>query len=85
MERQELLNDGGELGRQQFVGLIHHKGRAFGQIGNAFAGQVKYSSGSSHKNVNSIIQPDNVIHQASSTGSDHDVDAQMLSKGLTDL
>ena len=35
--------------------------------------------------MNSIIQPDNVVHKTGTTSSDHDVDSQVLAQSLAHL
>lgn len=80
VELQELLDDGGELLREELIGFIHDKHRAFTQIGDILACQIENSAGCSHYYVDRVLKSDNVISKSGSSSGDHDVDTKVLSQ-----
>ena len=59
--------------------LVHYDGAAFTEIGNFFGGQIEDSAGCSHNNVDGVVETHDIVLEGRSTGSDHALDAQMLS------
>lgn len=85
VESQELLNDRGEFRRKKLVSFIHDEGWAGRKVSNALARQVQYPSRRTHNDVDRLAQTDNVVLEARASSGDHDIDAQVLAKGLADL
>lgn len=82
---QELLDDGRKFGTEKLVGFIHDKGGALCEICDSLAGQIEHTTGRTDENVDGFVETDNVVFETSSSGSDHDIDAQMLAEGLAYL
>mmetsp|Transcript_53035 Transcript_53035/g.60775 ORF Transcript_53035/g.60775 Transcript_53035/m.60775 type:complete len:339 (-) Transcript_53035:703-1719(-) len=65
------FNDFLELLRQQFIGFVHDQHFTVRQVGNIFVGQIQDSSGSSDKNVDRLVQSNNIITKGGSSGGHH--------------
>ena len=55
------------------------------EIGDALAGQVEDSTGSTNKQVNRLSETENIVAKRGTSGGDHDFDAEVLSERLCDL
>lgn len=84
-EREQLFDDGSELGRQELIGLVHDEHLALGQVGHIFARQIQNSARGSNNDMNGFGQADNVVLQAGTTRRDHNVDTEVLSKRFAHL
>lgn len=62
MERHELLDDRSKLRGKELVSFIHDECRAFGEISDALAGQVQNSTRSANKDMNGIVQTNDIVH-----------------------
>ena len=82
---KQLLNDRGELDGQKLVSFVHDEHGAFAEIGNRLSSEIENSARSAHYYVDGILKADNVVSQARSAGRNHDVDTEVLAKGLADL
>ncbi len=85
MEAQELLDNRGELDGEKLVGLVHDEHGAFAQVGHLLASQIEDSAGGSDHNMDGILQPDDIVTEASATSGNHNVDAEVLAERLADL
>ncbi len=85
VELEEILDNGREFGREKLVSLIHNEHGALAEISDTFSGEILDSSWSADNNVNWLCQTNDVVAQASSTGSDHNIYAKVLSQGLAHL
>lgn len=85
VEIQELFNNWGEFGRQEFVSLIHDKGLALGQISNTLACQIQNSSRRSNNDMDRFIQPHDVVFKVGTSSRYHYVHAKVLAKLFADL
>lgn len=84
-EGEDLLDDDGELGRQQLVGLVHDEGRAFGQVGDALGREVEDAAGRADEDVHGLGEAQDVVLEDGAAGGDHDVEAEVLAERLADL
>lgn len=85
VELEKLLDGRGELNGKKLVGFIHDEHGAFAQIGNVLASQIKDSTRSADHDMDGILQTDDVVAKASATSGDHDVNTEVLAKGLANL
>lgn len=58
---------------------------AFRQVRDTLASKIENSSWSTDNDVHRVIQTDDIVHQASTTSGNHDIDAQVLAESLADL
>ena len=84
-EGEDLLDDDGELGRQELVGLVHDERRAFGQVGDALGREIEDAAGRADEDVHGLRETHDVVLEDSATGRDHDVEAEVLAERLADL
>lgn len=84
-EAEELLHDGGELGRQELVSFVHDESGALAEVGDAFASEIEDTTGSTDEHVDGLSETEDIVTKGSTTGSDHDFDAEVLSESLCDL
>jgi hypothetical protein len=84
-EAEQLLHDGLKLWAQQLVGLVHDKGRALAQVGDALAGEVEDPAGRADEDVDRLGQAHDVVLERRSARRDHDVDAEVLAERLGHL
>ncbi|KAI6768851.1 hypothetical protein HG531_011040 [Fusarium graminearum] len=85
VELQELLNDRGELNGQKLIGLVHDEHGAFAKVGNILASEIENSARGTNHNMNGILKANNIISKTSTTGRDHDIDTEVLTKSFADL
>lgn len=84
-EAQELLDDGGKLGRQQLVGLVHDKHGALAQVGDALAREIEDPPRGTNEDVHRLAQPHDVVSEGRSSRGDHDLRLGVLAQRLADL
>lgn len=82
---EELFDDGGKLGREELVGLVHDKDGALAQVGDALAGQVEDPTWRADEDVDGFAEAHDVVAEGGPSRRDHDVDPGVFSERLTDL
>lgn len=84
-EREELLDDGRELGREELVGLVHDERLALAQVCDSLAGEIEDPSRRTDEDVHSLAETHDIVSQRRSSGGDHDRHARVLAERLADL
>lgn len=85
VEREELIDSGGKFGGEELVGLIHDKCLGGREVCDTTAGKIQNSARCTNENMYGLVQADNVVLQASTSSSDHDIHTKVFSKRLADL
>ena len=80
MKAQQLLNDGREFRREQFVCLVHDESLTGRQIRDLFTSEIQDPARSADNNVYGFAESNDVVLQASATCADHNVDAEVLAQ-----
>lgn len=80
-----MFDDGGKLGREELVGLVHDKDGALAQVGDALAGQVEDATGRADEDVDGFAEAHNVVAEGGPSRRDHDVDPGVFAERLADL
>lgn len=82
---EELFDDGGKLGREELVGLVHDKDGALAQVGDTLTGQVEDPTGRADEDVDGFAEAHNVVAEGRPSRRDHDVDPGVFAERLADL
>lgn len=85
VEAKQLLNGGCEFRRQKLIRFVHHECSTLVQLHYLLPRKVRYPTRGANDNMNGLLQSENIIFETGAASSDHDIDAEVLSKGLADL
>ena len=85
VEFEELFDDRCEFNGQKLVSFIHDEHGALAEVGHLLSGQIEDTTWRADDDVDWVLETNNIVPQTSSTCSNHDVDPEMLAKGLADL
>ena len=84
-EPQKLFDSRGEFGRQKLVGFVHDHCNTLFEIEHLLSREIRNTPGCAHHDMNSFVQSNDVVFQASATGCDHDIDAEEFPQRLAHL
>ncbi len=85
VEVEELLDDDSKFWREELICFIHDEDGAFGKVSNTFAGKVEYAAWGANNDVDSVAKSNDVVFEASASGCNHDIYAEVFPEGFAYL